>query len=127
MFTGEDYTVFVPTDHAFQRWHPIDWGFYPFSVPEFTESVIINHFVKGRLKQEDITNGLVAKTLGGRDVVFRKTRRYFFAIIYFFVILNVCDICTTNFRTSFSHVKCEWCRNSEGRHASNKWEYNVYW
>lgn len=76
-YSGEDYTVFVPTDHAFQRWHPIDWGFYPFSVPEFTESVIINHFVKGRLKQEDIKDGQTAKTLGGREVVFRKTRRYF--------------------------------------------------
>lgn len=70
---GEEYTVFVPTDHAFQRWHPIDWGFYPFSVPEFTETVIINHFVSGRLKQDAIQNGLRARTLGGRDIVFRKT------------------------------------------------------
>lgn len=72
--------MFVPTDHAFQRWHPIDWGFYPFSVPEFTESIIINHFVKGRLKQDDIKNGLVAKTLGGREVIFRKTRTYILKI-----------------------------------------------
>lgn len=73
---GEEYTVFVPTDHAFQRWHPIDWGFYPFSVPEFTESVITNHFIKGRLKQDNIQDGQVAKTLGGKEVVFKKTRRY---------------------------------------------------
>lgn len=70
----EEYTVFVPTDHAFQRWHPIDWGFYPFSVPEFTESVIINHFVKGNLKQDNIKSGHVAKTLGGREVVFKKAQ-----------------------------------------------------
>ncbi|XP_072377102.1 periostin [Diabrotica undecimpunctata] len=69
----EEYTVFVPTDHAFQRWHPIDWGFYPFSVPEFTESVIVNHFVKGRLKQELIKDGEVIKTIGGKEIVFRKT------------------------------------------------------
>lgn len=74
---GEEYTVFVPTDHAFQRWHPIDWGFYPFSVPEFTESIIINHFVKGRLKQDTIKDGQAVKTLGGREIVFKKTRRYF--------------------------------------------------
>ncbi|RZC37412.1 periostin [Asbolus verrucosus] len=70
---GEEYTVFVPTDHAFQRWHPIDWGFYPFSVPEFTESIIINHFVKGRLKQDTIKDGQIVKTLGGREIVFKKT------------------------------------------------------
>ncbi|XP_050306951.1 transforming growth factor-beta-induced protein ig-h3 [Anthonomus grandis grandis] len=70
---GEEYTVFVPTDHAFQRWHPIDWGFYPFSVPEFTESVIVNHFVKGRLKQENIKDGQVVQTLGGKDINFKRT------------------------------------------------------
>lgn len=69
----EEYTVFIPTDHAFQRWHPIDWGFYPFSVPEFTESVIVNHFVKGRLKQDLIKDGEVVKTIGGKEIVFRKT------------------------------------------------------
>ncbi|CAG9771856.1 unnamed protein product [Ceutorhynchus assimilis] len=70
---GEEYTVFVPTDHAFQRWHPIDWGFYPFSVPEFTESVIVNHFVRGRLKQDTIKDGQVVQTLGGREILFRRT------------------------------------------------------
>ncbi|XP_060517009.1 transforming growth factor-beta-induced protein ig-h3 [Cylas formicarius] len=69
---GEEYTVFVPTDHAFQRWHPIDWGFYPFSVPEFTESIIINHFIKGRLKQNSIQDGQAVRTLGGREIVFKK-------------------------------------------------------
>ncbi|GJQ66831.1 hypothetical protein Trydic_g7866 [Trypoxylus dichotomus] len=68
----EEYTVFIPTDHAFQRWHPIDWGFYPFSVPEFTESIITNHFVKGKLKQDGIKNGQVMKTLGGQEIVFKK-------------------------------------------------------
>nr|CAH7756434.1 unnamed protein product [Callosobruchus chinensis] len=69
----EEYTVFVPTDHAFQRWHPIDWGFYPFSVPEFTESVIVNHFIKGRLRQDDIKDGQIVKSLEGKDIIFRKT------------------------------------------------------
>lgn len=67
----------MPTDHAFQRWHPIDWGFYPFSVPEFTECIIKNHFVHGRLKQEMISDGQIIKTLGNQEIVFKKTRRYF--------------------------------------------------
>lgn len=69
---GENYTVFVPTDHAFHRWHPIDWGFYPFSVPEFTESVIINHFVKGNYLQDDVKDNQIVTTLGGRQIAFRK-------------------------------------------------------
>ncbi|KAL0274146.1 UNVERIFIED_CONTAM: hypothetical protein PYX00_006639 [Menopon gallinae] len=72
----EEYTVLIPTDHAFQRWHPIDWGFYPFSVPDFTESVIINHFIPGNLRQESIKDGQKVKTLGGREIVF--TRNLFF-------------------------------------------------
>ncbi|KAL3281719.1 hypothetical protein HHI36_004923 [Cryptolaemus montrouzieri] len=74
---GEEYTVFVPTDHAFQRWHPIDWGFYPFSVPEFTESVITNHFVRGRLKQDNIKDGQIVKTLGGKEIIFKRTPNLF--------------------------------------------------
>ncbi|CAH1183688.1 unnamed protein product [Phaedon cochleariae] len=73
LLEDQEYTVFVPTDHAFQRWHPIDWGFYPFSVPEFTESVIVNHFVRGRLKQDTIKDGDVVRTLGGKEIVFAKT------------------------------------------------------
>ncbi|XP_069698147.1 periostin isoform X2 [Periplaneta americana] len=69
---GEEYTVFVPTDHAFQRWHPIDWGFYPFSVPEFTEEIIVNHFVKGNWRQDSIKDGQKLTTLGGREIIFEK-------------------------------------------------------
>ena len=69
--------MFVPTDHAFQRWHPIDWGFYPFSVPEFTEDIIINHFVQGNWRQETITDGQKVKTLGGREITFgRKGEKF---------------------------------------------------
>nr|CAD7571943.1 unnamed protein product [Timema californicum] len=68
----EEYTVFVPTDHAFQRWHPIDWGFYPFSVPEFTDNIIVNHFVKGNLHQDSIKDGQTAMTLGGQEITFAR-------------------------------------------------------
>lgn len=84
-FLDQQYTVFVPTDHAFHRWHPIDWGFYPFSVPEFTENVIVNHFLKGNYKQETIKDGEIAYTLGGREVLFRKIRKKSLSINYYFV------------------------------------------
>jgi uncharacterized surface protein with fasciclin (FAS1) repeats len=73
MLSDEDYTVFVPTDRAFQRWHPIDWGFYPFSVPEFTEGILLNHFVHGNVRQDQITNNTVIKTLGGKEILFNKS------------------------------------------------------
>uniref|UniRef100_A0A8D8ZTE4 Transforming growth factor-beta-induced protein ig-h3 n=1 Tax=Cacopsylla melanoneura TaxID=428564 RepID=A0A8D8ZTE4_9HEMI len=69
---AESYTVFIPTDNAFQKWHPVDYGFYPFSVPEFTENVLTNHFIRGNVRQDLITDGQVLKTLGGLDLVFKK-------------------------------------------------------
>ncbi|KAJ1530801.1 hypothetical protein ONE63_005650 [Megalurothrips usitatus] len=66
------YTLLLPTDLAFQRWHPIDWGFYPFSVPEFSDSVVVNHFLKGDLRAADVKDGMVAHTLEGREVVFAR-------------------------------------------------------
>lgn len=84
LFSGEEYTVLVPTDHAFQRWHPIDWGFYPFSVPEFTENIMINHFIIGNLKQDHLRDDQVAKTLGGREVKFhRNYRKYICTVVLF--------------------------------------------
>lgn len=74
--SGEEYTVFVPTDRAFQRWHPIDWGFYPFSVPEFTEDIILNHFVRGNWRQDTISDGQKVTTLGGRDITFGRRGKY---------------------------------------------------
>nr|CAD7590216.1 unnamed protein product [Timema genevievae] len=76
LMDGEEYTVFVPTDHAFQRWHPIDWGFYPFSVPEFTENIIVNHFIKGNLHQDSIKDGQTAMTLGGQEITFTRKFGY---------------------------------------------------
>ncbi|TDG43912.1 hypothetical protein AWZ03_009662 [Drosophila navojoa] len=68
------YTVLIPSDNAFQRWHPIDWGFYPFSVPEFTESVLRNHFLPMQrpLRLSDVKNmdQMVVHTMGGENVVF---------------------------------------------------------
>lgn len=72
------FTILIPADNAFQRWHPIDWGFYPFSVPEFTESILRNHFIQSQnpLRMNDVKNAnkLPMKTLGGETVIFRNAR-----------------------------------------------------
>ncbi|XP_054742725.1 uncharacterized protein LOC129247577 isoform X1 [Anastrepha obliqua] len=69
------YTILIPSDNAFQRWHPIDWGFYPFSVHEFTESVLRNHFLPTQrpLRMAEVKNidQMTVRTLGGENVVFR--------------------------------------------------------
>lgn len=70
------YMVLIPSDTAFQRWHPIDWGFYPFSVQEFTESVLRNHFIRVSLplRMADLrgmSEDQKFKTLGGEYVVLR--------------------------------------------------------
>ncbi|XP_052868238.1 uncharacterized protein LOC128274170 [Anopheles cruzii] len=71
------YMVLIPSDTAFQRWHPIDWGFYPFSVQEFTETVLRNHFirVKQPLRMADLQMSYSEqrfKTLGGEYVVLKN-------------------------------------------------------
>ncbi|XP_058450972.1 uncharacterized protein LOC131430227 [Malaya genurostris] len=76
LLDDSSYMVLIPSDTAFQRWHPIDWGFYPFSVQEFTESVLRNHFVRVRqpLRMADlrtISTEQKFKTLGGEYVVLK--------------------------------------------------------
>lgn len=75
------YTVLIPSDNAFQRWHPIDWGFYPFSVTEFTESVLRNHFLqlKTPISMQDIRRtGEISKikTLGGENITLKNRRKF---------------------------------------------------
>ncbi|XP_058122735.1 uncharacterized protein LOC131293659 [Anopheles ziemanni] len=71
------YMVFIPSDTAFQRWHPIDWGFYPFSVQEFTDTVLRNHLVRVKqpLRMADLRATSTEhrfKTLGGEYVVLKS-------------------------------------------------------
>uniref|UniRef100_A0A1Q3FNA5 Putative conserved secreted protein n=1 Tax=Culex tarsalis TaxID=7177 RepID=A0A1Q3FNA5_CULTA len=77
LLDDSSYMVLIPSDTAFQRWHPIDWGFYPFSVQEFTESVLRNHFVRVRQppRMADLRSGAGEqkfKTLGGEMVVLKS-------------------------------------------------------
>lgn len=81
------YTILIPTDSAFQRWHPIDWGFYPFSVAEFTENVLRNHFLqlKAPIRMQDIkkaTEISKVKTMGGENITFRNSRKYLKRLIF---------------------------------------------
>ena len=69
--TDEEYTLFLPVNEDFQRFYPIDWGFNPFLVSNFTRETILNHFVKGKLTSKDITNGMKVKTMGGKELVFK--------------------------------------------------------
>lgn len=74
------YTILIPTDSAFQRWHPIDWGFYPFSVSEFTENILKNHFLqlKAPIRMQDIKRATeISKisTMGNEIVTFRSSRK----------------------------------------------------
>lgn len=80
-FSDSPYTILIPSDNAFQRWHPIDWGFYPFSVTEFTENVLRNHVLqlKTPIRMEDVKlmdRGQKYKTLGGEVVIFKNSRKY---------------------------------------------------
>lgn len=73
--------MLIPSDNAFQRWHPIDWGFYPFSVQEFTENVLKNHFVqvKAPIRMDDVKKMDIEqryKTMGGETVSFRSYRKF---------------------------------------------------
>ncbi|XP_070496645.1 uncharacterized protein [Chironomus tepperi] len=72
--TSISYIILVPSDSAFQRWHPIDWGFYPFSVPEFTEDIMRNHVIpqKQQFNLKTIDKEHKMKTLGGEIVVFNN-------------------------------------------------------
>ncbi|ETN59663.1 hypothetical protein AND_008736 [Anopheles darlingi] len=77
LIDDSSYMVLIPSDTAFQRWHPIDWGFYPFSVQEFTESVLRNHFIRIRqpLRMADLRAAHAVhrlKTLGGEYVVLKS-------------------------------------------------------
>lgn len=62
--SGANYTFFVPTDEAFEKFGLAD-------LPENTLSsekgiqLLLNHFVKGRLYDRDLNNDDVFETIGG--------------------------------------------------------------
>jgi len=60
-------------DDAFRKWYPIDWGFNPFEVPEFVRMTILNHVVVGKVKQSSVKDGGILTTLGGKQIIIKKT------------------------------------------------------
>ncbi|XP_046652352.1 uncharacterized protein LOC124343179 [Daphnia pulicaria] len=66
----EEYTAFIPMDDSFAQWYPIDWGFNPFDVESFVKETMMNHFVRGRVKQKEIKDGDELTTLGGKTLTF---------------------------------------------------------
>lgn len=76
--TTYSYIILIPSDNAFQRWHPIDWGFYPFSVPDFTENILRNHVIQQKqpFNLKSIEKEQKLKTIGGEYVVFRNDRKF---------------------------------------------------
>jgi hypothetical protein len=87
------YIILIPSDSAFQRWHPIDWGFYPFSVPEFTENILLNHVVqlKQPINLKAVEKEQKFKTLGGDYVVFKPERKFTFSAIAESFLKNSCS------------------------------------
>ena len=43
--SNTSYTVLAPLDSAFRAWAPIDWGFDPFRVEDFSLKVLKKHFI----------------------------------------------------------------------------------
>ncbi|KAK8723814.1 hypothetical protein OTU49_011556 [Cherax quadricarinatus] len=66
------YTALVPYDSAFYGYYPIDWGFNPFLVENFTRELMVNHFVRGNIALEDLPSLAELPTLGGRVIKFTK-------------------------------------------------------
>lgn len=64
------YTALVPYDSAFYSYYPIDWGFNPFLVRNFTRDVMMNHFVRGNIALENLPSLAELTTLGGRVIKF---------------------------------------------------------
>ena len=64
------YTALIPMDDAFQRWHPIDWGFNPFNVKPFLRRTLLDHFVVGEVDPSQVSEGDEFQTVGGRNVTF---------------------------------------------------------
>ena len=65
------FTLLAPLDEAFQKWHPIDWGFNPFAVESFLEELMENLVLTEAVdinQVEDKLEGQLYRTLGGETV-----------------------------------------------------------
>lgn len=69
--SGSNYTFFVPTDAAFER---LGFDMLPDDVlgSELGVKMLLNHFVRGRLYDRDLTNGALLETIGGSVVTIKR-------------------------------------------------------
>ena len=63
------YTLLAPVDLAFQRWHPIDWGFNPFKVESFLQKLMRNFIIEDSIEVESSDTDKKYKTVGGKQIV----------------------------------------------------------
>lgn len=70
--SGSNYTFFVPTDEAFERY---SFDILPDNVLASEKGVklLLNHFIKGRLYDRDLKDGEVLETIGGTPVKIHRT------------------------------------------------------
>ncbi|KAK4295158.1 hypothetical protein Pmani_032268 [Petrolisthes manimaculis] len=68
------YTALVPSDAAFYSYYPIDWGFNPFLVQNFTRDVLADHFIRGNINLADLPSLAELTTLGGKTIKFTRKR-----------------------------------------------------
>jgi len=68
---GSNYTFFVPFDDAFEKYGFDQLPDSTISSPKFV-SMILNHFVKGRLYSRDLKNDAVFETVGGKTLKISK-------------------------------------------------------
>lgn len=81
--TAGRYTALVPNDSAFYKYYPIDWGFNPFLVDNFTKDVILNHFLRGNVALEDLPSLAEMTTLGGSTIKFTRRGSEYSRFLWF--------------------------------------------
>ena len=70
------FTIFVPISEAFRNWQPIDWGFDPFSVDDFTKSLFLNHIVLGLYDFQNVQNLMLTNVKNNSILVYNSTGTY---------------------------------------------------
>lgn len=69
--SGSNLTFFVPTDAAFER---LGFDILPDDIlgSEMGVKMLLNHFVKGRLYDRDLQNGITFETVGGETLTVHR-------------------------------------------------------
>lgn len=69
--SGSNLTFFVPTDAAFER---LGFDILPDDIlgSEMGVKMLLNHFVKGRLYDRDLQNGITFETVGGETLTIHR-------------------------------------------------------